>query len=808
MLKNNLKMALRNLWKSKGFTAINIMGLAIGISTCLLITLYVVDELSYDKFNTKASRIYRVNVDLKFGGKEQKFAVGPAPLAFTAVKKFPQVENAVRFRSYGPSVIKKDGQNIRENRIIFADSTLFDVFTFNMINGDPKKALIAPRTIVINETTAKKYFGDDNAVGKTLRFDNTTDYTITGVVEDMPANSHFNYDFFIAMAESEESQRDIWLSFNFNTYILLREDADINQLRKAFDALPDQYIFPQAQKALNVSKEEFEKSGDNISLGLIPLTDIHLRSDRIAELSANSSMNYVYIFSAIAVFILLIACVNFMNLSTARSANRAKEVGIRKVLGSARNQLIRQFLTESVLMSIIAFAIALLLGSLLIPLFNDLSSKQLSLSIIEHPVLVPVLFCFAIVVGLLAGSYPAFYLSAFQPIKVLKGRLSTGFRNSIFRNVLVVFQFAISIALIIGTIVIYKQLNFIQDKKLGFQKEQVLVINSTYVLENKTEAFRDEVLKNPQVVSGTVTGFLPIPSSRNDSPFFPEGEIDHNKAVAMQYWSVDHEYIPTLGMELKEGRNFSKDFLTDSTGVIINETAASLFGYQKATGRKITLLADPADPSSSKTYTILGVVKNFHYESMRENIGALCMILDRSTQAISFRLKTAEVASTVASIESIWKKMAPGEAFNYTFLDEGFNAMYDVEQKMGKIFIAFAILAIFIACLGLFGLATYAASQRTKEIGIRKVLGATIPDITSMLSKDFIKLVLIAAIIIFPVAWYAMHKWLEEFAYRITISWWIFFLAAGVALLIAIITISFQAIKAAIANPVKSLRTE
>jgi putative ABC transport system permease protein len=807
MLSNYLKVALRNLWKNKTFSAINIFGLAIGITTCFLISLYVMDELSYDRFNKKSERIYRVNVDLKFGGAEQKFAVNCAPLAFGMVRDYPQIENAVRFRDYGPSVVKKGNQNIKESRIIFTDSTLFDVFTLPLVSGDPQKALTAPNSVVVTESIAKKYFGKTDVIGRQLLFDNSRLYAITGVMKEVPGNSHFRYDFFISLASDPRSREDNWLSFNFNTYLLLRPGLDPKFMQARLDEVIDKYMWPQAQSVMNISREDFRQSGNYINLNLTPLTDIHLQSDRIAELSANNSIQTVYIFSAIAIFILLIACVNFMNLSTARSANRAKEVGIRKVLGTMRSALIRQFLTESVLMSLIAFIIALVFSFLLLPYFNQLAGKQFNFSPLAHPQLFPSLLLFAVIVGFLAGSYPAFYLSAFTPIEVLKGKLSRGFKSSFFRSSLVVSQFFISIFLIIGTIVIYRQLNYIQNKKLGFNKEQVLIIKDSYVLDRQLESFKNEALKQPGVVSASVSGFLPVPSSRNDNPFFPEGEIDNNKAVSMQNWSVDYDYINTLGMQMVKGRNFSKKFLTDSNAIILNESAARLFGYQDPIGKRISKLLD-VNATSVKNYTVIGVVKNFHFASLRENIGALCMVLERSTEAISFRLQGNNISSTVKNLEALWKKMAPGEAFTYSFLDEDFNNMYQSEQRVGKIFVAFALLALFIACLGLLGLATYAAEQRTKEIGIRKVLGASVANIAGMLSKDFLRLVIIAAFITFPFAWWVMHKWLENFAFRIDISWWIFLLAGMAAVIIALVTICFQAIKAAVANPVNNLRTE
>jgi putative ABC transport system permease protein len=809
MLKNYFKIAFRNLWKNKGYSAINIFGLAIGIATCLLISLYVMDELSYDKYNKNADRIYRINANIKFGGDEQNLAVCPDPMAFTMVKDYPEVENAVRFRGYGPSLVKKGNENIKEERIIYTDSTLFDVFTLPMIEGNPKKALTEPNSVVITEKVAKKYFSTTHAIGKVLRFDNKNDYKITAVIKDVPENSHFNFDFFIALAGVQEANQNIWLSFNFNTYLLLRKDADVKSFQKKFDQILAKYMFPQAEQLLHINKEDFKKSGNFVNLSLIPLTDIHLRSDRVAELAPNNDVQVVYIFSIIAIFILLVACVNFMNLSTARSANRAKEVGVRKVLGTQRKNLVSQFLTEAVVMSLIAFVFAIAIAFLLLPYLNQLALKQLTLSVSDHPYLLPLLVTFAIIVGLLAGSYPAWYLSAFRPIQVLKGTVSAGFKRSYLRSGLVVFQFFISITLIIATIIIYNQLNYIRNRKLGFNKEQVLLVRDAYALDKQAESFKQEVLKYPEIISGTKSGYLPVSNSgRDNESLFAEGHIENDKAVATQFWTVDHDYLKTMGMQIVEGRDFNKEFATDSSAIILNETAVKLFGFSgNPIGRKVTELID-LNAKTTRDFTVIGVVKNFNFESLRQNIGALCMKIGNSTGTISFRMRTTDATQTIGHIKSIWKKIAPNEPFTYSFLNEEFDNMYRSEERSGKIFISFAVLAILIACLGLFGLAAYAAEQRTKEIGIRKVLGATVSNIVGMLSKDFLKLVLLASLIAFPVSWWIMNKWLQDFAYRIHISWWVFVLATAMAFSIAIITVSFQAIKAALTNPVKNLRTE
>jgi putative ABC transport system permease protein len=809
MFKNYFKIAFRNLWKNKGYSSINIIGLAIGIATCLLISLFVGDELSFDRSNKNADRIYRVDADIKFGGEEQKLAVCPDPLAFTMLRDYPEVESAVRFRSYGPSLVKKGNENIKEQRIIYTDSTAFDVFTLPMIAGSPKTALTEPNSVVITESIANKYFSSTNVLGKVLRFDNHNDYKITGVIKDLPENLHFNFDFFVSLAGVEESRRNIWLSFNFNTYLLLRKGADVKAFENKFGELLKKYMWPQAQALMKINAEDFKKSGNFVNLSLMPLTDIHLRSDRVAELAPNSDIQIVYIFSVVAVFILLVACVNFMNLSTARSANRAKEVGVRKVLGTQRKNLVVQFLTEAVVMSLIAFVLAIVLAALLLPYLNRLAVKSLSLSATEHPLLFPLLIAFAVIVGLFAGSYPAWYLSAFRPIQVLKGTIAGGFKRSYLRSSLVVFQFFISIVLIIATIIIYKQLNYIRNRKLGFNKEQVLLVRDGYALDKQAETFKQEVLKYPGILSATKSSYLPVSnSSRDNESLFPEGHIENDKAVSTQFWTVDHDYIKTMGMQILQGRDFNKEMPTDSLAIILNETAVKLFGFSgNPIGRKVTKIVDLGQ-HTTRDYTVIGVVKNFNFESLRQNIGSLCMQIGNDAGTISFRMKTTDVAQTIKRIRDTWKSIAPNEPFTYTFLNEEFDNMYRAEQRSGKIFISFAVLAILIACLGLFGLAAYAAEQRTKEIGVRKVLGATVSNIVSMLSKDFLKLVIIASCIAFPISWWFMNRWLQDFAYRIHIGWWVFVVAAFGSVFIALATVSFQAIKAALTNPVRNLRTE
>jgi putative ABC transport system permease protein len=808
MFKNYLKIAFRNLWKSKGFSATNIIGLAIGLATCLLIMLFVLDELSYDRYNKKANRIYRVDGDIKFGGNHFVLATAPDPMGPTLKKDFPQVEQYVRFRNSGGLLVKKGNENVQQENVIYADSTLFDVFTLPMLDGNMQTALREPNSVVITETMARKYFNTTRAAGRNLFINNRHNYTVTGVIKDIPSQSHFNFDFFVSMSTLEESRRNNWISNNFNTYIVLKEGADPKKLEAQFDALVEKYVGPAVMQFMSINMEEFKKSGNYEKHLLTPLTSIHLYSDKQAELGANSSIQYVYIFSAIAFFILLIACVNFMNLSTARSANRAREVGVRKVLGSLKANLVKQFLTESILISCMAMVLALVLVFATLPYFNHLAAKDIKLHLFAGPWLLPVLLLLVLITGLLAGSYPAFYLSSFKPIQVIKGKLAAGFKTSWLRSGLVVFQFSISIVLIISTMVIYKQLHYIQSHKPGFNREQVLVIHNATPLGNKAKAFREEVVKLPGVENVTSTGYLPTNSWRNDNPVFADPTLDQKKAVSMQTWDVDDQYIPTLGMEMVAGRNFSKEFPTDSAGIIINEAAARMYNFSDPIGKSLYYIRDINHPENVTVMHIVGIVKNFNFSSLRQQVLPLSLMLGQNLGNIVLRVHSNDIHQLVTQIEKKYSSMAPGEPFTYSFMDEDFNNLYRTEQRMGVIAISFSALAILIACLGLFGLAAYAAEQRTKEIGIRKVLGATVSNITAMLSKDFLKLVVFAALIAFPLAWWAMHSWLQDFAYRTTISWWVFIMAGVLAALIAVVTVSFQTIRAAIMNPIKSLRTE
>jgi putative ABC transport system permease protein len=795
MFQNYLKTALRSLKKNKGFTLINIFGLTLGLSICLLIVFYVVDELSYDRFNTKADRIFRVNSNIKFGESTLSFAQAGAPMAATLVREFPEVEKAVRLSIIHGTHFKKGDVRVLENGGVYSDPGIFDVFTLPMIEGDPATALATPNSIVLTESMAKKYFNDTHVIGRTLTLDDSRIRAVTGVIKDIPRQSHFNFDFFLSMTSLPDARSIYFNAINTNTYLLLRPGADHKKLASKFPALLRKVLAAQPG---GWDMDAFEKSGNYFRMDLTPLTDIHLRSDRARELGANSDIQYIYIFSAIALFILLVACINFINLSTARSANRAREVGVRKVLGSSRRWLIAQFLSESMIVTLVATILAILTAWLLLPVFNRLSGKELVVTVHTIRWLLPALLGIILFVGLLAGSYPAFFLSSFQPIEVLKGRLTAGFKGAGIRGFLVVFQFSVSIFLIIGTQVIYHQLHFIQKKDLGFNRNQVLIVKNVESIPNP-QLLKQEVKQLPGVTNATLSSFLPTGKKR-----WPNFVSTATTDVNVDFWPVDEDYIATLGMTLVRGRSFSRQFTTDSTAMVINEAAAAMMGFA----------ADPLNKKiyigvHRKEYTVIGVVKDFNFSSLRDHITPLVMMLDRPDQnALSIRVNTANLPALMARVEDKWNKLSGRQQFEYSFMDQDFDALYRAEQRMGQLCVVFTSLAILIACLGLFGLSIYAAEQRNREIAIRKVLGAEVPGLVAMLSRDFLKWVVLSILIATPLAWFFLQKWLQSFAYRDTIQWSVVVTAALGALLIAFLTVGYQSIKAALSNPIESLRAE
>ncbi len=806
MFKNYLKIAIRYILKYKVYSFINVTGLTIGIACCLLILLYVQAEFSYDRFHKNADRIYRVAIHESTSTSDTDYPVTPGALAAALVNDYPEVLHATRlsFRSSLP--ISYGDKLFDEPRIHRADANFFDVFQLPFIQGDPKTALRNPSSVVISKSMAQKYFGEEEPIGKILDFKDgitySTPYTVTGVIEDIPDNAHFHVDFLISWLRVGDQPRTYrnWGAYSFYTYILLAKNQQPKALEAKFPEMVRRYLAPQIEAGMNTSFDEHLAAGNGYRYFLQPLIDIHLHSNMGWEIEPNGNIKYVYVFAIMALFILVIACINYMNLATSRSADRSKEIGIRKVLGSERGQLIVQLLAESVLLAVVALFGAILLVELLLPAFNTFANKQLSIDYFGNLFVLPVLLGFTLVIGLLAGMYPAFFLSTFRPIVVLRGRFQKGMSNVALRNGLVVFQFVISIALIVGTIVIHQQMSYMQSKNLGFNKEHVVVIEEAWALGRQREAFKQELLANFNVVSVSVAENLPG-HSYDDRFLYPE-----NAAPGEQYnfslLVADHDYVETLALEMAQGRTFSRVLATDSNAVLVNEAAVKILGLNDPIGKGVGI-------SSDDIFPIIGVIKDFHFKSLHDEINPLVYFLGRGTMSFTaVRIRSDDISSTLDYLKARWFEFVPDVPFKYSFLDEDFAALYRTEQKTQQLFSVFSVLAIMIASIGLFGLAAFTAERRTKEIGVRKVLGASISNLLFLLNREFFRLVVIANVIAWPIAYYSMTKWLQDFAYRIDIGWWVFALAGGLALLIALLTVSTQAIRAALANPVKSLRYE
>lgn len=806
MFQNYVKIALRNLAKYKGYTFINVSGLAIGLASCVFIFLFVTDELSYDRFHEQADQLYRVTLDAKLVETELAAPIAPAPMAATLVEEFPEVQAAARLFTFGGERWLRHGdRRFLEEQVVFADSTFFELFSFPLVAGDARTALTQPRTMVLTEAMAEKYFGRTDVVDESIYFQDTTAFRITGVLADLPSNSHLDFDFLISMVTRQDAQNTFWVSNNFMTYVLLHPEATREAVDAKFADLVKKYAGPQIRQFMGAPYEDFLAAGNYLRYRLQPVTDIHLHSGLQFEVATNSDIAYVYIFSAIGIFLLLIACINFMNLATARSANRAKEVGMRKVLGSSRRQLVQQFLSESMLLSVLAFVLAIVLVVVLIPVFNGLTGKAFTTTIFANPVLVGGMILFALVVGLLAGSYPALFLSSFRPAAVLKGELQSGAKNSALRNSLVILQFAISIALIVGTIVVYNQLNYVQNQSLGFDKEHVVVIQQAGSLRGQQEAFKQRIKQSPRILQASGTAQVPG-GLIGQNAYLPEGSSQQETRMA-GFIFADLNFVQTLDIPLAEGRAFSQDFPSDSSAYIINEAAVALFGWDQGVGKRITVPG--AGPGQEATGEVIGVMEDFHYRSLHEAIAPIVLQVGNGPMPnILVRIQGTDIPQTLGFLEQTWNEFVSNQPFYYTFLDDDFAALYRAEQQLSKIFTGFAVLAILIACLGLFGLASFMTEQRTKEIGVRKVLGASVSQVVFLLSKEFTKLVMVAFVVAAPLAYFAMDWWLQDFAYHTPLGVGTFVLAGVLALLIAWLTVSYQSIKAAFANPVDSLQYE
>ena len=807
MLINYIRIAVRNLKKHKAFSLINISGLSIGITSCIFIFLYVQNEMSYDKFNKNADQIYRVVLHAVINNAKFNAALTSAPLGEELYHDYPEVTAYTRIRHFGSPLVRYNDKVFSEKHFLFADSTFFNVFSPQFIEGNPKTALSQPNTVVITESTAKKYFGNQNPMGKILNLDHTKNFLVTGVLHDVPTNSHFHFDFLGSISSYSESRDQNWISNDYYTYIILRKGTNLKSFSTDLKNVVQKYVAPQITSAIGVSWEKMQNMGNKWAYVLQPLTSIHLYSHLEGEIEPNGDITDVYIFSAIALLILLIACINFMNLSTARSEKRAMEVGIRKTLGSNKAQLVRQFFMESIIMSFIAVTAALSLVEILLPVFNDVAEQNIKLGVLTNLYVIPLLICFAIVVGLLAGSYPAFYLASFEPAHILKKDNSKSSRKSWLRSILVIFQFSVSIILFIGTLIIYNQMSYIQNKKLGFDKGHIIVINKADDIGTQIQSFKNELLSDPKIIS--VSNSTAIPGKRFSSTGCRIGGTGGSQTRILNFLNTDFNFVKTFRIKMAAGRYFSKVHPSDTSAVVINQATVRAFGIKNLVGKNLFMVIGPKGQQIA--YRIIGVTNDFNYESLHQEVRPLAILLFSNSEFgrfISVRIAAGNYPAALTFMKNTWNKFAGKEAFDYNFFNQDLDHLYIAEQRASRIFSIFSVLAILIACLGLLGLTSFVTEQRTKEIGIRKVLGASISEIVFLLAKEFAKWVLIANIIAWPVAYYVMNNWLSNFAYRIHLGIGIFLLSGAIALMIAIITVSTHTIKAAIADPIKSLRYE
>ena len=810
MIRNYLKIALRNLTKYKFISFINLFGLTIGLTCCLLICTFIFHELSYDKYQPNADRVYRVTrtfYNLQNNSVSLHLSTVSPPFGYYLPNDFKEIEELTRFVDYSPAPVKVGEKMINEKNLFFADENFFDFFKVDILAGNPKKALSDPYSIMLTDEMAKKYFGNEDPMNKTIRvnYGRYFDFKVTGVYKPFPSNTHFHPNMLMSFATMNdtliygaEGLRTNWGNNDFFTFVRLPQGYDPKKLERQFPAFLDRRMAGQYTTV---------KPSQGTSLDLQKITDIHLRSHTDYEAEENGDIKRVKIFSAIALFILLIACINYMNLSTARSTLRAREIGIRKAVGAQRKEVRAQFLCESVLVSWIALVFAFALTWLILPWLNKVSGQNLDINILlKWQIIIPIILV-PFVVGTMSGIYPAIFMSSFQPVKVLKGFLKTGGGNILFRKVLVALQFAISIILIICTAIVFSQMRYIQNKSLGYDRDHIVTLSYPSELNDKWEAFHTDLLANSNVKNAAWS--TRIPTGRlldNMGASMMKGDTMSPINVDIKFVSADQDFIPTYDIKMAAGRNFSREFSTDTSSFLINEAAVQVLGFKKdedVIGKDFGY--------GGRNGKLTGVFHDFHFESMHQKIAPMVLFMPRNARnygRISIKVSGANLPGAISHIENTWRKFLPETPFEYTFLDENFDRLYKTEDKQKTLFTTFACIAIFIACLGLFGLSAFAISQRIKEIGIRKVLGANVSTIVTLLSKDFLILVAIAFVFAFPVALWAMHKWLNDFAYRISMPYWIFFAAGIVAALIALITISFQAIKAAVANPVKSLRTE
>ena len=806
MIKNIFKHSIRSFRRQKTYLFINVLGLSIGIACSLLIALYVFFELSYDNFHEKKEQIHRVILDGKIGGQEIQGAFTASPIGPTMFKDFPEVEDYCRLNFQGETAIKYKDKHFLEKWHVEADSSFFNIFSIPLIKGNKTTALDAPYKVVLSETTAKKIFGNEDPVNKMIQISTDTSlYKVTGVYKDIPDNSHFNARFISSFLTNKRSNNGHWLSNSFSTYLLLKPGTDPKNVDKKIPDMLVNYVGPLIEQAIGISWEEFLSKDNKYSMFLQPLSDIHLNPAIQQEDKPANDPKYLYIFGIIAILIIVIASINFMNLSTAQAAKRAKEVGIKKVSGSSRTSLVNQFLTESLLLSFLSLIVAIIIVQLTLPYFNNLLLTNLKLNFLSNGYTIPALILLAIFVGLLAGSYPAFYLSAFKPVVVLKGSIKDSMKNGKLRSILVILQFSISIILIVGTLIMFRQIQYMQNKDLGFNKEHLLVLSRADIIGNKVESFKEELKKLPGVLNVTASTALPSRNNNNNGHMV-EGRRE--ETLLLETTWADYDFIDTYEMEMAQGRYFDRDYPSDKQACVINERAVKHYNF---TAPLETRFLTDMDPKETDYQQVIGVVKDFHFRSLQTEITPYIIIFKNENMNwgyVTARITGSNINKTVADVEKIWKDFSNNEPIQYFFLDESFNNLYKEEARNSKLAIVFTILAILIASLGLYGLTSFTVEQRTKEIGIRKAMGASIGNVFYIISKEIILLISVSALLAWPVIYFIAKNWLQNYHYKINLSPVYFATGLVLALIIALITITYKTLKAARTNPANSLRYE
>lgn len=806
MIKNFFLTAFRNVFKNWTYSVINILGLSIGLAAIIYITLFVQFELGYDKFNKQANQIYRVGVYGMMMNNEINQAVTAAPMAEAMRNDYPEVLNACRIRESGDWLIRVGDKKINEKKFLFADSTFFDVFSYKLLQGDPKNALREPRSVVMTETAARKYFGEEDPVGKLLKVESDTIlYKVTGLMQDPPENSHFHFDLLGSLSTLGGSRNTFWVSHNFYTYVLLKKGTGIDIFTEKMQLMVDKYVGPQIEQFLGVNMEEFANSGNSFSYFLQPLLDIHLRSDLQAEIEANGNILYVYIFILIAIFILVIASINFTNLATARASGRSKEVGIRKVVGATKKQLVLQFLTESFIVSLVSLGVAVVILELFMPVLNNLIQISLDIGYFTSWYIIPSLFLLILVVSLMAGSYPAFFLASFRPVAVLKGKLKLGTKGGILRSVLVITQFVVSVFILLSAYTVSGQLNYMLNKDLGFDKENILMIRRSDALKTQMESFKAELKKIPSIINVTNANAYPGINFSNNA-FWIEGESTSNMYLLNQCW-VSFDYGKTLGFDLVEGRFFSREYPSDSNAIVINEAAVKSLGLENPIGK---IILRPSNQNNFTRMPIIGVVKDFNFKSLHTKIepAAFTLMPGNWEGVVCVKLNPEKVNNTIHQIQGIWESFTSEYPFEYFFFDDSLNKLYKAEQRTSNIFILFSVLSILIAFMGLIGLISFITEQRKKEIGIRKTFGSSSANIVFIICKEILKLIIIASIISWPIAYLVMNNWLQDFSYRIDINYFMFILIPVFTIILSLLTVIYQTLKAAMKNPAETLRYE